>query len=229
MARRLVTTHAVLCDWHAALEEPAEIVASTQRTVASGKNIDLCGFCALVWDFCGPRIDEIKEMIRPEVVEALLRSARTSKEEMEEPPEPLQLTMHEAPPEHREAPPLPKRKSPANKPGQWIPGVEQVICPLPHRAGSPSPYWVKVRNRGSHAKSSHHKLGPEVPYELPDAQNPDPVSLPVKCFKHTVCAEAGGYGFTDEAGLKLHITKASGWPKATDAAATKASEAATVP
>lgn len=215
MARRLITTHDVTCDWHAALHSPQEVEAVTQRTAGPDKTIDLCGFCALIWDFCGPRMDEIKKMIRPEVLETLLRSARPLKPEDEETAGPLQLAMtEEGPAEH--VAPASAKKTAGRKNGQWIDGVEQVICPLPHRAGSPDTYWVKLRDRGSHAKSSHHKLGPEIGYKLPDPSSPNAFTLPVKCFEHEACAQAGGYGFKDESGLKFHSAKASaaGWPVA---------------
>ncbi|MEV5268246.1 hypothetical protein [Streptomyces werraensis] len=211
MARRLVTTHAVLCDWHAALDSPQEIEATAQRTVHAGKTLDLCGFCALVWDFCGPRIDEIKEMIRPEVLEALLRSARSANDEEQDNTQPLQLAI-QAEPSPRAA--SDEHKPKKARPGERIPGAEQVICPLPHRAGAPDPYWVRLRDRGSHAKGSHHVLGPEIDYKLPDAADGEAITLPVKCFEHQVCADAGGYGFKDDNGLRCHIIKSRSWAKA---------------
>lgn len=214
MARRLVTSEALLCDWHSALSNRQDIEATTERIIANGKTIDLCGFCALVWDFCGPRMDEIKEMIQPHVLDVLSRSARASKSKT---PEPLQLPMAEEnttqpttpPPADDEKPPLPKHKR-----GAKIPGVEQVICPMEHRPGTAQPYWVRFRDRGSHAKGSHHKLGPEIPYELPPSDDPDAFTLTVKCFDHKVCADAGGYGFKDENGLRCHRIKSKSWEKA---------------
>lgn len=108
----------------------------------------------------------------------------------------------------------PRKKAIANR-GRWKDGVDQVLCPLDHKgANSPKEYWVDVRNRGQHAKSSHKGLfGPQIAYELP----PDATfSLDVKCTEHKVCKDAGGYGFTSHAGLAMHKTKAGaeGWEPA---------------
>ncbi|MEV7902087.1 hypothetical protein [Streptomyces anulatus] len=222
MARRLIQMAATSCDWHAAFADSQQIDATTQRTPAADKEIDVCGFCALVWDFVFPRMDEILQMLQPEVIEALMRSARKKEAEARVP---VQLAIQGSTPQPtisassgkaakeknaaRSSAPAPAR---ASKNGRWLKDADQVRCPLPHRAGSPATYWVKVRDRGSHAKSSHGLLGPEVAYELPPATSPgNQLNLPVKCYVHKVCAEAGGYGFADEAGLRCHVVKAKEW------------------
>ncbi|WP_274032646.1 hypothetical protein [Streptomyces sp. MMBL 11-1] len=240
MARQLIQTATTSCDWHAALPDPQKIDATTQRTPALDKEIDLCGFCALVWDFVFPRLDEIHQMLKPDVVEMLVRSARSSKDA--DARVPVQLALHgnttpaepapskaggKSPKEKNEArasAPAPAR---ASKNGRWLANEDQVRCPLPHRAGSPATYWVKVRDRGSHAKSSHGLLGPQIAYEFPPAPTTGKqLDLPVKCFVHKVCAEAGGFGFKDEAGLRCHIIKAKAWEPHEDAAETPQSAAA---
>ncbi|MEU0220272.1 hypothetical protein ABZ281_36710 [Streptomyces sp. NPDC006265] len=103
--------------------------------------------------------------------------------------------------------------------------MEQVRCPLKHRAGSPDEYWVAVRDRGSHAKSSHKLLGPQVPYELPTDGS---VKFGVACFYHEVCTKAGGFGFKNNSGLSLHKRKADeeGWEKASGTDTTETGSAA---
>ncbi|MFI7083954.1 hypothetical protein ACIBUR_10150 [Streptomyces anulatus] len=240
MARRLIQTAATSCDWHAALPEPQQVEATTQRTPALDKEIDLCGFCALIWDFVFPRLDEIDQMLKPEVIEMLVRSARSTKDA--DPRVPVQLALHGNATQAEPVPSVPGGKSSkgkndarssasaparASKNGRWLANEDQVRCPLPHRAGSPATYWVKVRDRGSHAKSSHGLLGPQIAYEFPPAPTKGKqLDLPVKCFEHKVCAEAGGFGFKDEAGLRCHIIKAKAWEPNVDAAETPQSAAA---
>ncbi|MFC9505491.1 hypothetical protein [Streptomyces sp. NPDC057002] len=224
MARQLVQTAAVLCDWHAALPNADQVMADAQRMVSSGKEIDLCGFCALVWDLAFPRLEELIQMIQPDVIEVLMRSAHPLKDDAAD-KAPVQLAIKETAaleppgPAKNKAKPASKQKTGGRRNGEWQPDVEQVRCPLPHRAGSPDPYWVKLRDRGSHARSSHNLLGPQVAYELPDTGQlgGETIVFAARCFEHKVCAETGGFPFLDEAGLNCHIIKCRNWEKASEA------------
>ncbi|MFE2538975.1 hypothetical protein [Actinacidiphila glaucinigra] len=225
MARQI--TQLALCDWHQALPQPQQAEATQIRTNPQGKENDLCDPCAMVYDFFMPRAEEVLTFLDPTVLEAFFRAGHTP---VQDKPDrvPVQIAIPVTAAADDKAPPdtatakaaRPSAKAPkaskAAKNGRWLPGVDQVRCPLTHRAGSPQDYWVKLRDRGSHAKSSHKLLGPQIAYELPD---PDQVGdeaydLTIKCFDHKVCAEAGGYGFKDKHGLHCHRIKATTWERA---------------
>jgi hypothetical protein len=238
MAQRIITEGS--CDWHEKLNTPVKVPAVGLRITPVDKEIDLCASCCILFDLAMPRLQVMIEFFNPEVIERLLRTGRKPEE-----PEgskrsrvPAQLAIpgssatpkretkkrETAKPETAKPEPPNTRKAALANRGCWKPDVDQVLCTLDHKgANSPKQYWVDVRNRGSHAKSSHEGLlGPQIPYELP----PDAgFTLDVKCFDHKVCAEAGGFGFKNAAGLAMHITKADaeGWePAPKDAAATPA-------
>ncbi|MFI9271953.1 hypothetical protein ACIGXM_14700 [Kitasatospora sp. NPDC052896] len=85
----------------------------------------------------------------------------------------------------------------------------QVVCPEEHGAGSEVPFHVSLRNRQSHARSRHGVDAPYIAWE-----NPHGVELPVLCFEHKSCADAGGFGFPSALSRQTHSTKSRGWAKA---------------
>ncbi|AZM47872.1 hypothetical protein DMB38_20605 [Streptomyces sp. WAC 06738] len=235
MAQRIVTEKS--CDWHEQLDTPVKLPAGHVRITPTGKEVDLCEGCCLLFDLGMPRVEVLVEFFKREVIERLLRSGREPEDGKRRrvpaqlaipgsPSEPKQSTkkaVAKAEPE-TEPPPAQVRKKAQGNRGRWDPKVDQVLCPLDHKgANSPKEYWVEVRNRGSHAKSSHDLLGPQIPYKLPPEAT---FTLSVKCFEHKLCAEAGGFGFKNAAGLAMHIQKADseGWEPAPsrDAAETSA-------
>lgn len=231
MARELID--AITCDWHAALPgSPSPTRATHVRTLENGKEIDVCDFCAWLFDFYYPRREAVLELLQPGVLDALFRSARDR-----HPPRrvPAQLTLAaggqpplaELPPDTAATGKGNKRK---NKNGAWKDDEVQVRCPLPHRAPSPRKYWVDLRNRTGHAHS--HKKGngdgyngPDIAFVLQDDQK-----FTHFCTQHQVCAENGGYGFLNAASLNAHHNKSKSWAPATqearDAAETKLQEQA---
>ncbi|MGW3860390.1 hypothetical protein ACWEDZ_02750 [Streptomyces sp. NPDC005047] len=221
MAHRLIQEN--LCDWHSALQAPAEVEAVHSRVNPQGKENDLCEPCAMIFDWLVPRFHQVLTFFDHDVLEALFRAGRTPADETPARPAQLAITESDGSPMAVAPAPKPEPKKPPGKAaaeesyghGEWQPGVEQVRCPLTHRVGSPAEYWVRVRDRGSHAKSSHKLLGPQVAWELPDPERAgdEAFDLPVKCFEHKVCAEAGGYGFENENGLRLHRIKTAQWEK----------------
>ncbi|MFV0135579.1 hypothetical protein ACLGIH_20545 [Streptomyces sp. HMX87] len=231
MAQRLVTEQ--FCDWHGQLDQPQQVPAVHVRTNPHGKDNDLCEACCMMFDWGMPRVETLMAFFNPEVIKRLLRVGREPAEAKSErrsaqlalpgaapaskavPTPKKEKTKKTTTPDPESVPESNARKSAIANRGRWKPDVDQVLCPLDHKgANSPKRYWVDVRDRGSHAKSSHKGLrGPQVPYELPPDAN---FTLDVKCFDHKVCAEAGGFGFKTPAGLAMHITKADaeGWEKA---------------
>lgn len=246
MAQRIV--HEKVCDWHAQLDVPVQLPALHVRINPQGKENDLCESCCMMFDWGMPRVEMLLAFFNREVIERLFRVGREpaeAKTERRQPaqlplpgsqPAPKRLTAKEkaaaketatAQPTSAEPsdPTLDVRKKAMANRGLWKDGLDQVLCPEAHGVNSPKEYWVEVRNRGSHAKSSHKKLGPQVAYELP----PDgSLKLEVKCFEHKVCAAAGGYGFKNASGLAMHRTKADseGWERVPDEDTTATGSAA---
>lgn len=209
-----------VCDWHKALPEPLDVEATQERTNPEGRVNDLCNACAMVWDWFFPRAETIAPFFYPDVIADLFRAGRSPEEEK---PKKRSTQLHiPTPPAidpeevERAAKPPPTGIS---RYGRWVDGVDQVICPLEHRTGSPKEYWVKLRDRGSHARSSHGILGPEVPYVLPDPAKvgeENAIVFTEWCHSHKVCAQAGGFGFPNEAALKFHLAKCQSWEPASD-------------
>lgn len=233
MAQRIV--HEKVCDWHAQLDVPVQLPALHVRINPQGKENDLCESCCMMFDWGMPRVEMLLAFFNREVIERLFRVGREPTEAKTERRQPAQLPIPGSQPAPRrltakgkaagakeaaateqqvsaESDPTDVRKKAMVNRGRRKEGLDQVLCKEDHGVNSPKEYWVEVRNRGSHARSSHHKLGPEVTYELP----PDgTLKLDVKCFEHKVCAAAGGYGFKNAAGLAMHRTKADseGWER----------------
>jgi hypothetical protein len=232
MARQIIQTST--CDWHAQLSRPELVEATETRENPQGTENDLCRACAMIFDWMLPRIEQLVDFFRQDTLERLFRVGHTPTMQKRDRkaiqpalPEASPPTFHPQPQTLEfveEAVPTSTPTANPRQAGQWLDDHLQVICPLPHRTGAPVPYYVKVRDRGSHAKSSHHLLGPQIAYEIPDPQKTGQhLTLDVKCYEHTVCAESGGYGFENLDGLRLHLTKTQTWektPKAKDATET---------
>lgn len=226
MAQRITTDKS--CDWHEWLQDPERVPAAHIRTNRAGKELDLCDTCVIAFDLSAHRMDLMLRLFDPQVIERLVRLGRDPAGEQSErrsarPATPGAAANAEKSPQKTadtktSAPAEPTHESAYERRGRWSPDLKQVRCPLQHSSSSPEEYWVEIRSRGTHAKQSHKVLGPQVPYELPED---DSVNLHVKCFKHKVCAAAGGYGFTSRAGLAMHVTKADseGWEKEPEDAA----------
>ncbi|MFJ4739153.1 hypothetical protein [Streptomyces sp. NPDC088775] len=204
------------CDWHAVLPDPAKVEATAERTTPKGTINDLCGACALLFDLTVPRLDEILLFVQPDTLEQLFRVGRTAPDEKKTHRSPAQLAIP-----GEATPSLPAPKTPTSPReraarGLWKEGTVQILCPLPHRAGSPRKYWVDLRNRTGHAHS--HKKDDGTPYGGPDiAFELQPgVEFTRFCTEHEVCAKHGGYGFLDELALNAHINKSRDWPKASE-------------
>lgn len=230
------------CDWHSQIETPVQVPATHVRVNPEGKENDLCEACCMMFDWGMPRVETLVKFFQPDVIERLLRTGREpagrkSERRTTQPALPgtdakprkttTPPTQPKAEPETPPGPSTEARKRAVANRGRRNPDIDQVLCPLPHTgANSPKEYYVAVRDRGSHARSSHNGLlGPQVPWEMPaDAT----FTLDVKCFQHKVCAEAGGFGFKSAAGLAMHLTKANaeGWEPAPAADTTATGKAA---
>ncbi|MEU9050079.1 hypothetical protein AB0D37_06695 [Streptomyces sp. NPDC048384] len=231
MANALVNV--TTCDWHAALPEKPTIEAKHERFLEGDGKVDLCDPCTWFFDTFYPRRSEILPMLQDEVLDAFHRSARVPTPTRRAPAQ-LALAPEEAEPPAEAVPAATAKKAGAkrkqSKGGVWKEDAIQVICPLPHRAGSPRKYWVDLRNRTGHAKS--HRKGNGEPYEGPDITFvlQDGQTYTHFCYEHAVCAEAGGYGFLGPEALRAHISKSKTWPEATqeakDAAAMRRQSAA---
>ncbi|WNI17693.1 hypothetical protein [Actinacidiphila sp. ITFR-21] len=226
MARELINVTS--CDWHAALPDAeTPTPAGHERTLENGKQVDLCGFCAWLFDFYYPRRESVLALLQPGVLDSFFRAARDTS-----PPRrvPAQLALPPAGRPALEPAPLTEpeaitsiRNKPSN--GDWKDDVVQVKCPLPHRADKPTGYWVDIRNRTGHAHS-HKKPdgsryeGPDIAFELQPEER-----FTHYCTLHQTCAEHGGYGFLSEASRASHIHKAGAWQpssqEAKDAAETR--------
>ncbi|MEV8399305.1 hypothetical protein [Streptomyces niveus] len=235
MARDLIP--ATTCDWHAALPDAQGSTQGSQvRTLDNGKEVDLCHFCAWVFDFYFPRREQILPLLQPGVLDAFIRSARDP-DNIRRVPAQLSLAAAEQP---RPAELLQAKGEPGQggkkggkrktKNGVWKEDEVQIVCPLPHRSPSPRKYWVDLRNRTGHAHS--HTKGDGSKYDGPDIAFvlQDDRKFTHFCTQHQVCAENGGYGFLAVDSLKAHINKSKGWAPATqearDAAETKLQEQA---
>ncbi|WP_329271764.1 hypothetical protein [Streptomyces sp. NBC_01451] len=243
MANRITTSQT--CDWHEQLRPPEQVSAVHVRVNPAGKELDLCDLCSVAYDLSAPRMALMVQLFNAEVVERLFRTGRQPAVE-EKVRRPAQLAIPDAPsaPKKKVAkstpPAAPKpvadpepatktgKKAVANR-GRRIDGEDQVRCPKSH-PGANSPqdeYWVRVKDRHSHAVRAHNMMGPEIKYELPDD-----MQLGEKCFVHKVCADNGGYGHPNKQSLATHIFKSNqaGWEKTPGADATEtagvASEAA---
>lgn len=218
MAKGLVPT--TTCDWHSSLPAPASIQGNNERTLGIGKVLDLCDTCACVFDFCYPRLDQIRALLQPAVIDALCRSARDPQPSQRVPAQ-LALTPGQTPVAPTSGDKAEKSSDGTGgkaKLGAWRDDVVQVRCPLPHRRGSSRKYWVSLRDRTNHARS--HKRhdgtpydGPDVAFELQPGQ-----TYTHFCAEHQVCAENGGYGFISQAALTAHLAKSTGWKQATQEA-----------
>ncbi|MEW1922187.1 hypothetical protein [Streptomyces sp. NPDC088360] len=229
MAKELRPT--TICDWHSALPAPTSVAGTSVRTLDNGKEVDLCESCAWVFDFYYPRREQILALLQPGVLDTFYRSARNP-ESTRRVPAQLTLTADEKPPpiERPQATQKPRKSTKKNVEkrstnGVWKEDEVQIVCPLPHRDGSPSTYWVDLRNRTGHAHS--HKKddgtnydGPDIAFVLQDDQK-----FAHFCTQHQICAEHGGYGFLTATSLNAHLNKARGWtpatPEAKDAAETR--------
>jgi hypothetical protein len=202
------------CDWHAALPEAPRVPATQERSIGDGKVVDLCDPCGWYFDTVYHRRDDVLPRLQPDVLDALRRSARETK------PVPrrndhaqLALAPDNASEQAPEPENAPKRRK-GVRGGAWRDDVIQVICPLKHRAGSPDPYYVDLRNRTQHGKSHNRDDGtpydgPDIGFELQDGQ-----TFTHFCVDHAVCAQNGGYGFLSEDARRAHQTKCRHWPAA---------------
>ncbi|MEU1816176.1 hypothetical protein ABZ543_13395 [Streptomyces roseifaciens] len=197
MGRDLIQT--TFCDWCAEVGQHG-VDATETRALPNNDEIDVCAVCAIVWDFVGGRLDFIRRRIDPEVIDGLMRSGHRIAP-VEPAPQPKALPPAAAP----AALPAQKQKY---KPGEWRPDEAQVVCPLEHRAGSPSPYWVLIGDRGGHARN-HDKTAPEVGFR------PQPgLELQFVCTDHKICANNGGFPFHTAQALRTHGIKCKDWEKA---------------
>ncbi|MFD9815210.1 hypothetical protein [Streptomyces sp. NPDC059080] len=228
MAKELTPT--TICDWHASLHAPVSIAAGHVRTLENGKEVDVCDVCAWVFDMYYARRESILTMLQPGVLDAFYRSAREPQPSHRVPAQ-LALATGRAPAQlsSSDKPKAPVGAGSKAKFGAWKDDVVQVRCPLKHR-GSARKYWVPLRERTNHAHS--HKKGDGTRYDGPD------ISFELQpgqqfthfCTEHQVCAENGGYGFISQVALTAHLTKSTGWQRATeeakDAAETRLQEQA---
>jgi len=235
MAREL--QEATWCDWHRLLATPQKIEAAVVRLNPRGKEIDLCDPCAMIWDWLLPRIEQMLEFFDRNVLEALLNTGNPPADEKRD-RVPAQLAITDEPAAASTIDSTQAVKGDKNTPtsrggttnrGRRITGELQVRCPLHHPgANSPSEYWVKVKDRGSHAASSHKLKPQEIDWVLPADGS---LTLPHKCTEHKVCAvydNGAGFGFPTKNALTTHRSKAaqSGWELAnTDATETAAAAA----
>jgi hypothetical protein len=95
-----------------------------------------------------------------------------------------------------------KRAGPNN--GHRNPALRQVTCPLDHRAGAPTPYWVNLKNRAGHA--DHHGL------HITEIQwgNDAGLTWGARCTKHERCAtydNGAGFPFPSEESIRIHCIK----------------------
>ncbi|MET8342534.1 hypothetical protein [Streptomyces microflavus] len=219
MARDLIP--ATTCDWHTALPNTQGPTQGSQvRTLDNGKEVDLCQFCAWVFDFFYPRSQEVLALLQPAVLDAFYRSARDTGPTRKVPAQ-LSLAQTEQP--KLESTGSTSGKSAGGKRtlakfGAWKDDAVQIQCPLSHRPGSSPKYWVELRNRTGHARM-HKKEngepyhGPDIAFELQPGQQ-----FTHFCTEHAVCAEHGGYGFLSETALTAHSNKSKDWPRATQEA-----------
>ncbi|MFF8283273.1 hypothetical protein ACF06W_11185 [Streptomyces albus] len=225
MARAIIDV--TWCDWHSQLPEKPRVEARNTRAYEDGSEVDLCHFCALLFDVVHPRRDEILPFLQPDVLTALRRSARDpSPLQRKKVTEPLPPARGHAEGNVKSAAAKTRAKKRKVSPaGVWREDVVQVRCPLPHRSSRPKEYWVDLRNRTAHAHGHKREdgtghYGPDIDFELQPG-----VTFTHFCTEHQVCAEHGGYGFLSAASLDSHIKRAVGWKPASkaarDAAATK--------
>jgi hypothetical protein len=99
------------------------------------------------------------------------------------------------------------------KPGQWAPGKDMIVCPLPHKnvPADGKNYYIPFGERAGHLKSCHSDSGllpPEVGYRIP----PDIAArLTVVCDKHVVCVKHR-YAFESAGALQVHLFKTKNHP-----------------
>lgn len=99
-----------------------------------------------------------------------------------------------------------KPKQPAQPPsnGRWVPGLNQIGCPLPHKkTGAPTPYWIRFNDRHNHADVAHHLPPGQIRWFTREG---DTFTLEHRCTEHPECIgpDGQGLGFPTPESLEMH-------------------------